>query len=78
MYKNLEKFVEWLKKVAKSEVTDTYIKYALEELETQYGNSGMQEYELGPFETKSGNPETYSYNTEEEEDHGIITITYIF
>ena len=75
MYKNLEKFIEWLKKVAKSEVTNIYIKETLKELDEQYGNTGMEEYELSKFETKSGNPETYSYSIEyEEDDNGDIII----
>ena len=68
MYKNLEKFVEWLKKVAKAEVTETYIKETLKELDDQYCNTGIEEYELSKFETKSGNPETYSYSIEYVED----------
>lgn len=75
MYKNLEKFVEWLKKVAKTEVTETYIKETLKELDEQYGNTGMEQFELSKFETKSGNPETYSYNLEyEEDDNGDVII----
>lgn len=75
MYKNLEKFVEWLKKVAKAEVTETYIKETLKELDDQYCNTGFEEYELSKFETKSGNPETYSYNLEyEENDNGDVFI----
>ena len=31
------------------------------ELETQYGNTGIREYELSRFESKSGNPELFSY-----------------
>lgn len=75
MYKNLEKFVEWLKKVAKSEVTENYIKETLKELNDQYCNTAMEAFELSKFETKSGNPETYSYNIDYEEDEkGNITI----
>ena len=75
MYKNLEKFVEWLKKVSKAEVTETYIKETLKELDDQYCNTGMEEFELSKFQTKSGNPETISYNIEhEEDDKGNITI----
>ena len=75
MYKNLEKFIEWLKKVSKAEVTETYIKETLKELDDQYCNTGMEEYELSKFETKSGNPETYSYNLEyEENDNGDVFI----
>lgn len=75
MYKNLESFVEWLKEVAKAEVDETYIKETLEELENQYNNNGCEFYELSGFETKSGNPETYSYNVEYvENDDGDITI----
>lgn len=68
MYKNLEKFIEWLKKVSKSEVTETYIKETLKELDNQYCNTAMEEFELSKFETKSGNPETISYNIDCEED----------
>ena len=75
MYKNLEKFIEWLKKVSKAEVTETYIKETLKELDDQYCNTGIEEYELSKFETKSGNPETYSYNLEyEENDNGDVFI----
>lgn len=75
MYKNLENFVKWLKKVAKAEVTETYIKETLKELDDQYGNTAMEQFELSKFETKSGNPETYSYNIENKEDEkGNITI----
>ena len=75
MYKNLEKFIEWLKKVSKAEVTETYIKETLKELDDQYCNTAMEQFELSKFETKSGNPETYSYNIEYKEDEkGNITI----
>lgn len=37
----------------------------LEDLELQHGNTGGCEYELSPFETKSGRPETFSYHLEE-------------
>lgn len=75
MYKNLEKFVEWLKKVSKAEVTETYIKETLKELDDQYCNTAIEEFELLKFETKSGNPETISYNIEYEEDEeGNVTI----
>ena len=75
MYKNLEKFIEWLKKVSKAEVTETYIKETLKELDDQYCNTGMEEYELSKFETKSGNPETYLYNLEyKENDNGDVLI----
>lgn len=46
MYKNLEKFIEWLKKVSKAEVTETYIKETLKELDDQYCNTGMEKFEL--------------------------------
>ena len=79
MYKNLERFVEWLKEVAKAEVDETYIKATLEEVDRQWSNTGCEFYELSSFETKSGNPETYSYNIEyEENEYGEITITCIF
>lgn len=78
MYKNLEKFVEWLKKVTKSEVTENYIKETLKELDDQYCNTAMKEFELSKFETKSGNPETYSYNLEYEEDNGDVSIIFKF
>lgn len=75
MYKNLEKFIEWLEKVSKAEVTNTYIKETLKELDDQYCNTAMEEFELSKFETRSGNSETYSYNIEyEEDDHGNVTI----
>lgn len=79
MYKNLENFVKWLKKVAKAEVTETYIKETLKELDDQYCNTAMEQFELSKFETKSGNPETYSYNLEyEENDNGDVFIIFEF
>lgn len=76
MYKNLERFVEWLKKVSKYEVDEQYIKATLEELDSQYCNTDFTVYELSSHETKSGNPETYSYNVEceENEDGDVIII----
>lgn len=75
MYKNLDRFIEWLEKVAKAEVDETYINETLKELDKQYCNTGMCVYELSGFETKSGNPETYGYDVEYEEDEdGNTTI----
>lgn len=31
------------------------------DLETQFGNTGLKEYELSSFESKSGNPEIFHY-----------------
>lgn len=75
MYKNIERFVEWLKNVSKNEVNETYLKETLKELDEQYCNTGLEEYELSKFETKSGNSETYLYSVEfEEEEDGNINI----
>lgn len=75
MYRNLGMFVAWLITVSKAEVDETYIKATLEELDKQYCDTGMEVYELSGIETKSGNPETYSYSVEyEEDDDGNITI----
>lgn len=75
-YKKLENFVEWLKRVAKAEVDATYVIETLKELEKQYNNNECEWYELSGFETKSGNPETYSYSVEyvENEDGDIKII----
>lgn len=75
MYKNLERFVKWLKEISKVKVNETYIQETLKELDTQYCNTGMEEFELSKFETKSGKPETYSYSIEyEENEDGDINI----
>ena len=79
MYKNLERFVEWLKEVSKAEVDETYIKETLKEVDNQYCNKGCEFFELSRFETKSGNPETYSYDieyVETEDDEIIITVVF--
>ena len=52
-------FKNFLKENVKSKVfnLDAY----LDDLETQYCNTGSREYELSSFESKSGNPELFSY-----------------
>ncbi len=51
----------------------------LADVKTQYGNSGNPSYELRGYETKSGNPEVYSYSVDiDAEDDDNITVTYIF
>lgn len=79
MYKNLERFVAWLKEASKAEVDEVYIEETLKELEQQQCNNGCQWFELSRFETKSGNPETYSYNVVyEKNEDGYITTIYEF
>lgn len=78
MYKNLEKFIKWLKEVSKEEVNETYINETLQELDNQYCNTGMCIFELSKFETITGNPETYQYELEIEETDDEVIITCIF
>ncbi len=54
-----ENFREFLDNNLKIENYDfnTY----LDDLETQYGNTGMKEYELSRLESKTGNPVLYNY-----------------
>lgn len=62
MFKNVENFEAWIKETLKSDVYD--FNAILDDVEGQYGSSGSPEYELSGFETKSGHPETYSYEVE--------------
>lgn len=43
-------------------ITDIYnFEAYCKDLETQFGNTGIREYELSKFETKSGNTEIFRY-----------------
>lgn len=68
-----ERFKEFLDNNVKAEVYnfDAY----LDDLTTQYGNTGSTQYELSSSESKSGNPELFDYELEElqnETGYGIV------
>ena len=58
-YKNLNNFEAWLKANVKQYHGN--LEVYLEDLKSQHCSSGSTSYELEPFVTKSGNPETYDY-----------------
>lgn len=62
-FKNVEKFDNWLKSILKAEDFD--LMAFLEDVDKQYGNTGSTYYEVGRFNTKSGNPECYSFDIEQ-------------
>ena len=76
MYKNTTAFKLWLDRHMKRPYD---LDAVLDDVETQYGNCGNPVYELRGYETKSGNPEVYSYSVDiDAEDDDNITVTYIF
>lgn len=89
-YQNLETFDRFLRKNCKRYYND--ISPYLEELEESYGASAFAEYELSPFSTISGRPETISFEVEHKffdeddnqlpddaaEDHFYAETVYIF
>lgn len=72
--KNVETFEKWVRDNCKYEIID--MDAFIDELFTQYSNSGYANYEMSKNETKSGNPESISYEVEniENEDGSIDTI----
>lgn len=76
IYNNTASFEEWLEEVCKE--YDGNIEDYLDELDMRHGEIGTTEYELSKWETKSGNPECYSYSVEEicDEDGEWIQTVY--
>lgn len=62
-FENTKKFEKWLKENVKN--YNGNIENYLEEVEKKFNNSGSKSYELSKFESKSGNPELYYFDTEE-------------
>lgn len=60
--KFIKKFKEFLVENVKTK--EYSFEAYLEELDKQHGASGSNEYELSNFESKSGNPELFSYDVE--------------
>lgn len=58
-YENIEKFRAFLNKNLKSTYYD--FNEFINELEQKIGETGASHYELNSLETKSGNPETISF-----------------
>ena len=76
MYKNTAALKSWLDRHMKRPYD---LDAVLDDVETQYGNCGNPSYELRGYETKSGNPEVYSYSVDIDTDESDnITVTYIF
>jgi hypothetical protein len=77
-YTNLDRFESWLKATLKdyNGNLDAY----LEDLEEDYATNGTAHYELNGYETKSGNPDTYFYEVEDnfDENGEWISREYIF
>lgn len=68
MFKNTENFKNWIMNTIKEE-NKAYanIDAYLEDLEKHYAASGCSTYEMSPYETKSGHPETYDYTVDHVE-----------
>ena len=76
MYKNTTALKSWLEQHMKRPYD---LDAVLADVKSQYGNCGSPVYELRGYETKSGNPDTYSYNVViDAGDDDNITVTYIF
>lgn len=58
--RNKEKFKRFLEENIKDNIYVSFNAY-LEDLEKQYCDTGMAEYEMSKFETKSGRPQIISY-----------------
>lgn len=56
---NKAKFKRFLKENLKTDIYN--FEAYCNDLETQFGNTGIREYELSKFETKSGLPEIFKY-----------------
>lgn len=69
--KNIEKLVAWYNENAKSECLNA--EALLDEVITQQGATGTDEYELSGFESKDGNPHTYHYEFSYSWNHNTDT-----
>lgn len=56
---NKANFKKFLKQNLKTDIYN--FEAYCQDLEIQYGNTGIREYELSKFETKSGNTELFRY-----------------
>ena len=61
VFKNLERFKRWYKQNYKGNFKNLNWDAVLDEVVEQLRTKGDADYELGMFETKSGNPEVYYY-----------------
>jgi hypothetical protein len=59
---NSEKFEKWLKDNYKHNLTQQTISVFYDELQRQQAETGMSMFEMSSTQTKSGNPETISYD----------------
>ncbi len=77
-FKNADNFMRWLTANVKTEQFEP--EEYLKDLDKQYGETGMACYELRSYETKSGNPETISFDVEEihNETDDTWNIIYTF
>ena len=75
-YENIERLTGWYKDVAKYELLN--VDALLDELATQYSETGHAEYELSKLETKTGCPETYQYEVETIENYGDFDFIFKF
>lgn len=62
VFRNVQKFKKWFKENYKGNFKNLNWDAVLDEVVEQLRTTGNADYELGRFETKSGNPETYDYN----------------
>lgn len=68
-YRNIENFEAWLKSVLNERCLALLdIDHYLEELDERYCTTGCAVYEIAGRYTKSGNPECYSFEVEDEYD----------
>ena len=65
VFKNLERFKRWYKQNYKGNFENLNWDAVLDEVVEQLRTTGNSDYELGKFETKSGNPETYNYTVKD-------------
>ena len=74
-YENLNRFIEWLNDNMKLSYN---LDAVLEDVRVSAGETGTDCYELSACETKSGNPEHYSYKIEYAHDEEYDTWDNVF
>lgn len=65
-YENAERFLEWYEENSSAAFFSE--EDVLADVERQYMETGKPQYEMASYETKSGNPELYNYEVEEQVD----------
>lgn len=78
---NEEKFFEWIEANSKSNSNnlDAWLNDLVLDAE-ENGKTGLSDYEMSPYETKSGHAELFSYirNVEFNDDGEVINDEYVF